>query len=412
MKLKTFLKAASVVAFASTLIACGNAGGNSSDKVEIEFFSQKGEMKATLDEIVADFEKANPEIDVKLTSVPDAGTVLKTRMANNEAPDVIHIYPQNADFKGWAADGRFLEIDDAAGLSNLEEGAADTYAVDGKIYSLPLNANAYAIFYNKNKFKELGLEAPTTLAEFENIIKVAKDKGEAPFALSLADNWSLNGYGQLAWATTAGGFDATQDILRFSDKGAIKADDTTKQVVEVLSLLTDNGQNGFAGAKYADTVAAFAAGDALMLPQGIWALPVIREQQPDFEVGTFALPGKEAGQELTVGAADLALSISKDSKHPEEAKKFLAYLSSAEAMQRYYDVDGQPTSVKGVDTEGKFPETEGVTQYAFTDKHLVWLHSEWDSEEEFWNIVIKQVKTPDAEIFAKDLNAFFDTMKK
>lgn len=149
-----------------------------------------------------------------------------------------------------------------------------------------------------------------------------------------------------------------------------------------------------------------------MLPQGIWALPVIREQKPDFEVGTFALPGKEAGQELTIGAADLALSVSADSEHPEEAKKFLSYISSAEVMQKYYDVDGSPTSVKGVETEGKFPETDGVTQYAFTDKHLVWLHSEWDSEEEFWNLIVKQAKKPDADTFVKDLNAFFDTMKK
>lgn len=124
MKIKTFLKAASVVAFASLLVACGNSqSGGSGDKVEIEFFSQKGEMKSTLDEIVKDFEKENPEIDVKLTSVPDAGTVLRTRMANNEAPDVINSYPQNADFKEWAADGRFLEITDEAGLDNLKAGA-------------------------------------------------------------------------------------------------------------------------------------------------------------------------------------------------------------------------------------------------------------------------------------------------
>lgn len=411
MKLKTFLKAASLVAFASTLVACGNASG-SSDKVEIEFFSQKPEMKATLEEIIDDFEKENPDIAINFQNVPDAGTVLKTRMANDEAPDVIHIFPQNADFKGWAADGRFVELDDTAGLSNLEDGAAQTYAVEDKIYSLPLNANAYAIFYNKDKFKELGLEVPTTLAELEAVIKVAKEKDIAPFALSLADAWSLNGYGQLAFATTAGGFDATQDLLRRSPKGAIAADATTEQVIKVLGLLTDNGQKGFAGAKYADTVAAFAAGDALMLPQGIWALPVIREQKPDFEVGSFALPGKEADQALTIGAADLALSISADSKHPEESKKFLAYLSSPEVMQKYYDIDGMPTSVKGVETDGKFPETEGVTQYAFTDKHLVWLHSEWDSEEEFWNIIVKQVKEPNVTTFAKELNAFFDAMKK
>ncbi|MGT2742831.1 extracellular solute-binding protein [Streptococcus plurextorum] len=413
MKFKTVLKCAAVCSFASFLVACGN-GGQSSDAVKLEFFSQKPEMQATLKEIVADFEKENPNIDIDFVSVPDSGTVLKTRMANNEAPDIINIYPQNADFKGYAADGRFLEIDADAGLSNLKDGAAETYAVDGKLYSLPLNANAYGIYYNKTKFEELGLKVPTTYAEFEALVKTIKEKDSAaPFALSLNDSWSLNGYHQLAWVTVAGGFDGAEDLLIRSGKGAIDGSaKTTEDVTARLSLLTDNGQKGFAGAKYADAVAAFASGDALMMPQGTWAAAVINQQKPDFEYGMFAFPSDEAGKEYTIGAADMALSIAKSTKHPEEAKKFLAYLSSPKVFQKYYDVDGSPTSVNGVDTEGKFTEIEGVTQFAFTPQHVVWLQSEWESEDEFWNITVETVKNPDAKELATDLNAFFDPMKK
>lgn len=416
MKVRTFLKAASVCAFASLLVACGNSSssnGGSGDTVEIEVFSQKGEMKATLDEIVKDFEKENPNIDVTLTSVPDAGTVLRTRMANNEAPDVINVYPQNADFKEWAADGRFLEITDEAGLSNLKDGAAETYAIDEKIYSLPLNVNAYGIYYNKDKFKELGLEVPKTYAEFEEIVKTIKSDGEAaPFALSLNDSWSLNGYHQLAWVTVAGGFDGAEDILIRSGKGAIADDVKTKAVTERLELLTDNGQKGAAGALYADAVAAFAEGDALMMPQGSWAATVINQQEPDFDFGIFPFPSDEAGKEFTIGAADMALSVSAESKHPKEAQKFLDYMSSPEVFQKYYDVDGSPTSVEGVDTEGKFEELAGVADLAFTPQHVVWLQSEWESEDEFWNITVETVKKPDSAELAKDLNAFFDPMKK
>ncbi|MGT2910626.1 extracellular solute-binding protein [Streptococcus cameli] len=414
MKFKSFLKAASVVAFASLLVACGNAqSGGNSDKVEIEFFSQKGEMKQTLEEIVADFEKENPDIDIKFTSVPDAGTVLRTRMANNEAPDIIHSYPQNADFKEWAVNDRFLELGDDAGLSNLKEGAAATYAVNDKIYSLPLNVNAYGIYYNKDKFEELGIEVPETYAEFEALVKTIKDDGNAaPFALSLNDAWSLNGYHQLAWVTVAGGFDAAEDILIRSGKGAVANDEKTQAVTKRLELLKDNGQKGAAGAKYADAVAAFAAGDALMLPQGSWAAAVINQQEPEFEYGIFAFPSEEAGNSYTIGAADVAVSISAESKHPEEAKKFLSYLSSPEVFQKYYDVDGSPTSVVGVDTEGKFEELNGIADLAFTDKHVVWLQSEWESEDEFWNITVETVKKPDSEQLTKLLNKFFDPMKK
>lgn len=416
MKFKTFMQCATVCAFASLLVACGNgssASKSSSNAVEIEFFSQKPEMKDTLQDIVDDFEKENPDIQVKFTNVPDAGTVLKTRMANNEAPDVVNIYPQNADFKEYAADGRFLELTDDAGLSNLKEGAAVTYAVNDKIYSLPLNANAYGIYYNKDKFKELGLEVPKTYAEFKKLVEtIKKDGSAAPFALSLNDPWSLNGYHQLAWITVAGGFDGAEDLLIRSGKGAIDGNaQTTKDVVDRLKLLSENGQKGFAGAKYADAVAAFASGDALMMPQGTWAAAVINQQKPDFEYGMFAFP-TEDGKAYTVGAADMALSISAESKHPKEAAKFLAYLSSPKVFQKYYDVDGSPTAVNGVDTEGKFQETAGVTKLAFTEFHPVWLQSEWQSEDEFWNITVETVKNPDAATLAKSLNAFFDPMKK
>ncbi len=52
-----------------------------------------------------------------------------------------------------------------------------------------------------------------------------------------------------------------------------------------------------------------------------------------------------------------------------------------------------------------------MTQYAFTDKHVVWLQSEWESEEEFWNITVEAVKNPNSGELVKKLNAFFDPMK-
>ena len=38
--------------------------------------------------------------------------------------------------------------------------------------------------------------------------------------------------------------------------------------------------------------------------------------------------------------------------------------------------------------------------------------SEWESEEEFWNITAEMVKNPNSAELVKKLNAFFDPMKK
>lgn len=413
MKFKSLLKAATTVAFASVLVACGNSSSSSSSVTEVEFFSQKPEMQATLQEIVDDYNKSQDEVKVKLTSVPDAGTVLKTRIANGEAPDVINIYPQNADFKGWAADGQFVDLTDELDiLGNLNEGAAEAYAVDSKIYNVPLTTNVSGIYYNKDAFDKLGIEVPKSLAEFQDIVKKIKDDGQTPFAEALGDPWTVNGYAQLAWIQSAGSPQAANDYLRFSDKGAIKSDEVTKNVAAYLDLLAGNGQSNSDGALYADTVAVFAEGKALMMANGSWALTVIKQQKPDFEVGFFPMPGLTADAPvMTVGAADMAVSISADSENIDASKDFVKYLSSTEAMQKYYDVDGSPTSVKGVETEGKFEELADVAKLAFTDQQAIWLHSEWTSEETFWDANVSYIKNKDLTAYTDALNTFFDTMK-
>lgn len=413
MKFTSLLKAATTVAFASVLVACGNSSSSSSSVTEVEFFSQKPEMQATLQEIVDDYNKSQDEVKVTLTSVPDAGTVLKTRIANGEAPDVINIYPQNADFKGWAADGQFVDLTDESDiLGNLNDGAAEAYAVDDKIYNVPLTTNVSGIYYNKDAFDKLGIEVPKSLAEFQDIVKKIKDDGQTPFAEALGDPWTVNGYAQLAWIQSAGSPQAANDYLRFSDKGAIKSDEVTKNVAAYLDLLAGNGQSNSDGALYADTVAVFAEGKALMMANGSWALTVIKQQEPDFEVGFFPMPGLTADAPvMTVGAADMAVSISADSENIDASKDFVKYLSSTEAMQKYYDVDGSPTSVKGVETEGKFEELADVAKLAFTDQQAIWLHAEWTSEETFWDVNVSYIKNKDLTAYTDALNTFFDTMK-
>ena len=413
MKFTSLLKAATTVAFASVLVACGNSSSSSSSVTEIEFFSQKPEMQATLQEIVDDYNKSQDEVKVKLTSVPDAGTVLKTRIANDEAPDVINIYPQNADFKGWAADGQFVDLTDESDiLGNLNDGAAEAYAVDSKIYNVPLTTNVSGVYYNKDAFAKLGIEVPKSLAEFQDIVKKIKDDGQTPFAEALGDSWTVNGFAQLAWIQSAGGAQAANDYLRFSDKGAIAEDEVSKNVAAYLDLLAGNGQSNSDGALYADTVAVFAEGKALMMANGSWALTVIKQQEPDFEVGFFPMPGLTADAPvMTVGAADMAVSISADSKNVDASKDFVKYLSSTEAMQKYYDVDGSPTSVKGVETEGKFEELAEVAKLAFTDQQAIWLHAEWTSEDTFWDANVSYIKNKDLTAYTDALNTFFDTMK-
>ena len=396
------------------LSACGNQGESTDGKVTIEYFNQKGEMVDTLREIAKDFEKENPNVHVKVVNVPNAGEVLKTRVLAGDIPDVVNIYPQSIELQEWAKAGYFEDLSDKDYIKRVKNHYADKYAIDGKIYNIPYTANAYGIYYNKDKFKELGLKVPETWQEFEELVDKIIAKGETPFAIAGADTWTLNGYHQLALATSTGGGKEANDYLRFSKPNAIKSSDSVlKDDFRLLDLFRKKGamQTNWQGAGYTDVVGAFARGDALMTPNGSWAITAINAQDPKFNVGTFPFPGKQKGQSLTIGAGDLAWSISSSSKHKKEANAFVEYMSRPEVMQKYYDVDGSPTAIEGVKEAGSDAPLAGLAELAFTDRHLVWLAQDWTSESDFYTLTGNYITTGNKEDMAKALNAFFNPMK-
>ena len=396
------------------LSACSSQGESTDGKVTIEYFNQKGEMVDTLREITKDFEKENPNVHVKVVNVPNAGEVLKTRVLAGDVPDVVNIFPQSIELQEWAKAGYFEDLSNKDYLKRVKNHYADKYAIDGKIYNIPYTANAYGIYYNKDKFKELGLKVPETWEEFEELVDTIIAKGETPFAIAGADTWTLNGYHQLALATSTGGGKEANDYLRFSKPNAIKSSDSVlKDDFRLLDLFRKKGamQTNWQGAGYTDVVGAFARGDALMTPNGSWAITAINAQDPKFNVGTFPFPGKQKGQSLTIGAGDLAWSISSSSKHKKEANAFVEYMSRPEVMQKYYDVDGSPTAIEGVKEAGSDAPLAGLAELAFTDRHLVWLAQDWTSESDFYTLTGNYITTGNKEDMAKALNAFFNPMK-
>lgn len=405
-----------VIASASVLAlaACGNTEETSTNgKTVIEFFNQKKEMEGTIEEIIQDFEKLHPDIDVQMTSVPDAGTVLKTRMLSGDVPDVINLYPQNIDFQEWANAGFFYDMTGQDYLDNLKNQYADKYAINGKVYNVPLTANVSGIYYNKTKFEALGLKAPETWDEFVQLVDDIKAAGETPFAIAGTEGWTLNGYHQLSLITTTGSADAANEYLRYSQPNSISADDDIlKADAAKLDLLADEGnqQANWKGASYNDAIVAFTSEDALMTTNGSWALAAMRQQEPTFEISTFAFPGEEPGQSATVGAGDFALSIAAETENLEAAETFVAYMTTPEPMQKYYDVDGSPVAVIGVEEDSDSP-LKALNELAFTDKHYVWMAQHWTSEDDFFTATANYLMTQDIEALADELNAFFNPMK-
>lgn len=402
-----------IAATALSLTACGQKqSSGSGKKVTIEYFNQKKEMSATLKEIIKDFEKKNPNIHVKETDVPDAGIVLKTRMLSGDVPDVINIFPQNLDFQTWAKAGYFVDMTHKAYIQNIKNHYASKFAVNGKIYNAPLSANVYGFYYNETAFKHLGLKVPQDWSQLENIVKKIQSKGKTPFAIAGSEPWTLTGYHELALASVAGGFNQGNDLVRYSAPNGIKLSNKYIQMdLNRLDILRGTAQKNWQGASYNDQITTFTSGKALMMPQGSWAAPLINAQKPKFKVRTFAFPGPKKGDDMTIGSGDLALSISSKSKHKEAAEKFVAYMSTPAAMQKYYDTDGSPCTIKGVKQAGANSELGGITKYAFTKKHIVFLAQKWTTENDFNTATSNYLMTGNKQEWINAMNTAFNPMK-
>ena len=333
--------------------------GNDGAKVEIEFLQQKREAVDTFDALIQEFQKQNPNITVTQNTVPDAGTVLMTRAASNEMPDVLTHWPTDAAYIQFATQGRLKDLTDNACMDNVIDSYKESIKLDGKYYTVPISLNFMGVFYDVDKFKDGGYEVPKTWDEFINLAKDIQGKGEVAFVLPDKDSWTIS----QGW-DNIGGKDRGGEMGKFYDE--LRAGTTTYQddpiavdSMEKMIELREYSQGDTLSLGYDQAINDFATGTGYMFIQGIWALPSIESANPDKNVAMFPMPNDKGDMKQPLGV-DVAICAGADTTgdKADAVDKFLLYLSSTEAAQMYSDKDHSPSCIKGV--EAQIPQAQAV----------------------------------------------------
>jgi raffinose/stachyose/melibiose transport system substrate-binding protein len=335
---------AAVLLMASLTVGCSSSADDG--KVKIEFFQNKPEAKVTFEELAKKFEKENPGIHVVVTTPPDAETVLKTRIAKNDVPDVIGS-GLNATFADLAQNGIFTDFSADPQLKNIQPAYVDMVRkLTGlkEVTGIPYTANANGVLYNKALFRQLGLTVPKTWDEFIATAEKIKAAGKIPFYLTYKDSW-----------TTLIPFNALASNLPgdtfFQDRknGKITFQQAYREVAQKQLQLLAYGQGDNFGKGYNDGNVAFAKGESVMYLQGTWAIPEIKKANPNIEIGAFPLPvSNDVSKNRLVSGVDTLLAMSAKTPHPEEAKKWIAFLLKPENAQFFIDQQKQFSCIKGV----------------------------------------------------------------
>ena len=340
MKMKRFTALLLTGALAAGLLAgCGGApsaapsGSGAAPEggaVTLSVYGGTSPMKEAIDQMTTDY-KAQTGVTVEWEIPGDEPyTLLKTRFASNEAPDIFDL--ANGDYATWSV--RCADLTGADWVSHMDETALAAATVDGRVLGFPYAVEGNGIVYNKALFAQAGIDkVPETLDELEDTCKKLQAAGIQPFGEAFKE-W---GFLMHIFGTTVA---YEKDPKAFCDElnaGTKTLGDLANidNFFRLYDLTLDYGKGAESvGYGAADQVADFAAGKMAMIKQGTWYGDPLWATNPDLDIGLFAVP-------LTNNAADTKLmtsatryfSVANTSKHAAEAGAFLNWIY--ENAQKY-----------------------------------------------------------------------------
>lgn len=348
----------------------------SGDVVTIEFFQMKDEGTDYYTELISAFEAEYPNIKVEHTNVPDAETVLMTRMASDQVPDVFTNFPLDISFREQVKAGYVMDITDFVSLENVNEDILDISLLDGKAYSVPVSLNMLGIYYNTEIFKENNLEIPTTIEELYAVCDKLEKADITPFTFPDKDVWTVR---QFCDRASVSMLEDPAKLFEEIGAGTITAQDSPelRKMGETIVKLRSYGQEDNLGTGYEQSIADFSNGKAAMFFSGTFAYPEIVKSNPDMSFAMFRYPsfGDSDIDRLGINI-DTAFSISADTTNAEAAKTFVEYCTKPENAQKFSDFDGTPSAIKGVE----FNKTEFAdmfNEYVKTGKTMSVPSNSW-----------------------------------
>ncbi|MDR9746091.1 extracellular solute-binding protein [Paenibacillus taichungensis] len=354
MKRSAKLSVTAMLLMSIILTACGkenvadNGNSSKSDVVKIEFFQQQGEeaIQNAYHEIIADFTKEYPNIEINMNTVPDPVKVLTSRFATNDIPPLFTDFPTQLQFKEKVKNGYIENLSDQPFIKDVNEKYLDmTVADDGGYYSLPYARNYMAVYYNINLFEQNNVKIPTTYAEFIEACKLFQSKGITPLYLPLKDVGHIFQATNIAFAP--GGVEEMVKVAK--GEGQVEGNPEFLVFAKKLRELTQYANKDAFGVSAQMMQEAFANGQAAMIISGSYGRGNIKVANPNLKFGAFPLPNDTVDTTTALSGVNASLSISAKAK-PEEkeaALTFLKYIARPEVAQKWSDLSGEPSIIKG-----------------------------------------------------------------
>ncbi|MDU4243144.1 MAG: sugar ABC transporter substrate-binding protein [Bifidobacterium longum] len=361
-KLTCTLAGIAAAALIVPLAACGGSGNGGTataegipakgtdDGTEITLWT-RSPLERQAKNVVEAYNKSHKN-QVKLEIIPNDDMEGKVGGASqtDSLPDILAGDVVRIPY--WASEGIFTDItkqiDGLDNKADLQQGHIEAGTVDGAEYTLPFITDVSVMVWNKNLYKEAGLDpeqGPKSIDQFvEQAKKVAALNKDGVAGSYLAGQSG----GALVFDLFPSVWADGESVMNKDGSEATLDNDSMKGVLDAYKELANTTNGLGAGSKEetgATWTAPFANGKIGVMPYPNTSTTALFDAEKDggFEVGVAPIPGTKEGKTSTFLGGD-AMGISKDSKHVAQAWNFLYWLMQSDAQKEVFADQGDTAS--------------------------------------------------------------------
>lgn len=361
-KLTRTLAGIAAAALIVPLAACGGSGNGGTataegipakgtdDGTEITLWT-RSPLERQAKNVVEAYNKSHKN-QVKLEIIPNDDMEGKVGGASqtDSLPDILAGDVVRIPY--WASEGIFTDItkqiDGLDNKADLQQGHIEAGTVDGAEYTLPFITDVSVMVWNKNLYKEAGLDpeqGPKSIDQFvEQAKKVAALNKDGVAGSYLAGQSG----GALVFDLFPSVWADGESVMNKDGSEATLDNDSMKGVLDAYKELANTTNGLGAGSKEetgATWTAPFANGKIGVMPYPNTSTTALFDAEKDggFEVGVASIPGTKEGKTSTFLGGD-AMGISKDSKHVAQAWNFLYWLMQSDAQKEVFADQGDTAS--------------------------------------------------------------------
>lgn len=328
MRLKTLI---------SLLLLGASTLASAKEKI-IFWHAMGGNFQPTLNKIVEEYNKSQDKVEVEALyqgSYQEALNKFKSVQGTDKAPALIQLNEISTEYmynSGAITPMQEFVKKDNYDLTKLEDTLINYYTINGTLYSMPFNSSASILLYNKDAFKEVGLDPEKAPKSYKELAEAAKKltKGTERYGFAMImDAWFIE---QLL---------ANENTLYVNEENGRAGKSPTavayngEKIKTIFNWLNDMYRDNTAtsyGKEYQNTRAAFLSGKVSMYIDSSAGIQQLTELA-NFEIGSAYVPSENG--EFTgvpIGGASLWITNSVSDEKQAAAWDFVKYAVSKESQ--------------------------------------------------------------------------------